>query len=142
MLEWIVKQIICDEYQKKFKDCSVAEKGKGMLLSFSLNGLNCVDLTEDCFYPVLQILLYSESNYTGVYTRTFDVHGLVKKKGEYDVISYHDSCWKTDGVERILYEFSEKIICLSGLSYWYESVEIDEDSKNTLRRIRNEKYGR
>jgi len=46
-------------------------------------------------------LIHAPANYVGVY--------LQKGKGKWECISYHDSCWRSDGVGRFLFEVRDDL---------------------------------
>jgi hypothetical protein len=49
----------------------------------------------------IQMLIHAPANYVGVYVR--------KGKGKWSCVSYHDSCWRSDGVERFLFDHRDDI---------------------------------
>ena len=49
----------------------------------------------------VQMLIHAPANYVGVYIR--------EGERKWDCVSYHDSCWRSDGVERFLFEHRDDI---------------------------------
>jgi len=71
--------------------------------------------------------------------------GLVEGKdyiqGETDWLyfSYHDSCWRSDGVEKLLWKFRDRILGLrTDFTNWYQVVDIGD--KNMWRKPRDQRY--
>jgi hypothetical protein len=105
----------------------------GMEITFRLHEL---DYSKDeALYPQAQLLIFAETNYVGVYYRestSRDDH-----YGEWQHLSCHDSCWRSDGVERFLRRYSDRVATLDNLFYdgWYKKVEITPEFAETLRQI-------
>ncbi len=50
----------------------------------------------------LTMALYAPSNYVGVYVAWADAFTKIEDISGWRMASYHDSCWRTDGVERVI----------------------------------------
>lgn len=118
--------------------------------------LSCDYSVEDG-YRNLEMLIYAPANYVGVLTkehwdvfRTEDIEdwtddGIkfkpgkdrIEGKSDWQVKSYHDSCWRSDGVKRTIREYSEPserhIIVINTLTYWYQVVEMTEEKQEEFR---------
>jgi len=147
MVENILSTIICDEFERQIRphDGKQWPHKHGLKFTFSLWYRDDERMSRDGFYPKTEMLLYAECNYVGVYVRTYDVHGLDTKEedAKWECMSHHDSCWRTDGVQRFLWENRE---ILNGIGQvfkpWCEKVEVNEELKEELREIRRRKYNR
>jgi hypothetical protein len=148
MLEWIVNTIICDEYQKEFKD--KGEHKYAMKLEFSL----AIDYEKEEGYRNVELWLYAEDNYVGVYSRenwnvaplnsNYDENGDPKYESgvsEWQSLSFHDSCWRTDGIDRFIFKHKDRIICLRSLHGWYEKVPMTKEMIKTFREVLRKKRG-
>lgn len=117
---------------------------KALLVEFRAS----IDYDKEDGYRYIDLLLYADANYTGVYVQErWDVWSVQdetaaeKGKSEWQCLSYHDSCW-TEGVERFLYDFStpnpkapdgsarsifgRRLESLGGIGRWYQIVEADD----------------
>jgi len=93
----------------------------------------------------VQMLIHAPANYVGVYAR--------KEKGKWKCISYHDSCWRSDGVERFLFEHREDMRFTFSAA-WVEKVgtvvehitdailvvALSQEQLEKFRQIRKKKY--
>lgn len=125
-----------DEIQKAAKrqnprgECDTP---KCLRVSFKLR----VDHAIEEGYRHLDIVIFAPHHYVGVYTRERwdtiaiadmedDDGELVPKRGKdytkgastWKRYSYHDSCWRSDGIERILLEYEDKIVSFADLSFY------------------------
>lgn len=132
---------------------------KALLVEFRTT----IDYDKEDGYRYIDLLLYADANYTGVYVRerwsvwsVQDETAVEKGKSEWQCLSYHDSCW-TEGVEMFLYDFSppnpkapsgsargifgRRLLSIGGIGRWYQVVEADEQLLAELlaaRRAKNE----
>lgn len=132
----IVSNIICTEFEKNVGRWQTRNVSQfAMKITFRLS--NNWDLEDG--YRNLQILIYGPMNYIGIFVKedwtvipVDEVEDDELKEGceyrigetDWKMISYHDSCWRTDGVDRILSHHSDRIIGLDDSTHWYEKVEI------------------
>lgn len=124
MLTNIVSAMICgvvDELRRRegpFKevprDISFGSYDEYALeFHFSLN----LDYAKEEGYRNLMIIVWPRTNYVAVFTQ--ESWTLWEPKEDVGVSelkrwSYHDSCWRSDGIDRIIFEYREKINCVSG----------------------------
>jgi hypothetical protein len=90
-------------------------------------------------YSYRDLLIYAPSNYVGVYTRERSNLAPLDKEGEicgdynyhygvWQSMSYHDSCWREDGVKRFIYTYQDVLNVFSGSSRdWYEVITAPEE---------------
>lgn len=92
----------------------------------------------------IQMLIHARMNYVGVYIR--------KENEKWNCISYHDSCWLSDGVGHFLYQHHEDIhFCTFPITKGFNVIEtrtnaiyvvkLDEVQLDGLTQIRKKKYG-
>lgn len=55
------------------------------------------------------IITYRPNNYTFIGTKKDDNDDFFSKEIELERFSYHDSCWKSDGVEHIINKYADKV---------------------------------
>ena len=141
---YMVETIIADLFRKrvgKFQgkigaDGKPSEK-KALLINFKLER------------DRIQMLIHAPCNYVAIYTRRGK--GYRKKKGKWNCLVYHDSCWTSDGLNRFLWEFREHLsFCLFPLTEGWDIVEtltdaihvvkLDEVQLDEFKQIRNKKY--
>jgi len=112
-------------------------KPKAVRFTFSLR----IDHATESGYRYLDLIIYAPMNYVGVYARerwcvipledlTDDDDPEIKPGKDYNegaaewkCHAYHDSGWRTDGIDGILREYAQKIIGFSGPSF-YEVIEV------------------
>ena len=152
MLEHLLSDVICITYLKE----RTLNPGKAMLIDFSSK----INYDTEEGYRHRQLLLYAprDGSYIQVWQReTWDVIALedtedsddddgemVPKRGkgytegasEWKLMSYHDTCWRSDGVQRFVQEHSDKLMVFSGLGKWYEFVDPPPDWEELLRQQR------
>lgn len=138
-MERIVSHIIQETFIKNVGLWQVKnEKQYGMSVSFSLK----VDYNKEEGYRYLDLLIYAPMNYVAVMVKERwnvipnnelddDGDGLKPgcdyRKGEtpWKLASYHDSCWRSDGVDNVIFSNSKKINHLSGnIMEWYNKIEM------------------
>jgi hypothetical protein len=122
----VLKSIITEEFEYKFKQNPDAEK-KGMLISFRLRSPKENDWDN---YYFADMFIFG-CDYTGVFVR----ERKNSEVGEWKNKSYHDSCWRTDGVHSFLFEYRDRIEGLDTLGKhdWYETVDLtDEEVKKYM----------
>ena len=155
MLHGILSTIICSEYEKSFKNLNwertQSEKPiQGMELEFSLN----INYDVEDGYRRLKMLIFNQYNYVSVFAKqeweVIPSEGLEEDEilsGYDDTVgstpwvhfSAHDSCWRSDGVSRILHLFHKDILGLSGISDWYsdwyKSVVLTDEEVKVFNKI-------
>jgi hypothetical protein len=141
MLQYILGTIICDEFEKNIG---------GMQWKKHLDGepMHCMEMTfklhevdhRDSLYPGAQLLIFGASNYIGVYFRESE------SRDEFDPwqhLSCHDSCWRSDGVDRFLSRYRDRMAVLGwhgGIcnNQWYLKREVSLEEAVQLREITRE----
>ena len=97
----------------------------------------------------IQMLIHAPMNYIGVYTRKGNLKGT--SYGKWECLSYHDSCWITDGIDRFLYQYEEDIhFCsfpttkgfdvIGTITNAIHVVKLDKVQLDGLKQIRDRKY--
>jgi hypothetical protein len=142
MLDYILSSVICDEFERNVgRNQQKNIKMNGMLLTFS----SChSEYGIEDVYNNTDLLLFAETNYVGVYTREHwtpcnkDLRGMIPWRA----LSYHDSCWREDGVTRFLISNRERLIVLStrNTEGWYTKFVINELWREELKQIRKNKH--
>lgn len=132
MMDWIVANIICKEFEKNFERGSSGGKPvKAMDVGFGLNANHEVEEG----YRHLFIRILATSNYVTVMMKeSWNVlrHGETEyEQGNtgWILASHHDSCWREDGVGKIIRLYGEAINTLSGPLFddWYYVTELKPD---------------
>lgn len=142
----IVSAIIVTEFEKNVKRWqSKSNSPVAMKVTFRLS----CDYEKEEGYRKLEILIYGHNNYVCVLVNekwdvinlsdlSYDRNGesYIKKntkgyiKGEtgWQLASYHDSCWRTDGIEKVIYKNKERISGIGSIfEGWYEKVNMTEE---------------
>lgn len=137
-MQHIVTKIITETFESEIKrNQSENANPVAMKVTFDLS----IDYSKEDGYRTLDMLIYAPMNYVGVIVReNWNVVSLSDIDNDNDCLkpdcdyvkgttywlyaSYHDSCWRTDGVSRVIQENKERIISISPqrLSGWYEKV--------------------
>lgn len=92
----------------------------------------------------LSILLWAPSNYVSVFTKESERVGLHRPlsnvETDWKVWADHDSCWRTDGVERIIDEYEE---ILEGFDWTdcYKVIDVSPAQEDAFRAIKRAKRG-
>jgi len=153
----VVDSIICIEFEKNIGKNQLRREDKkqeGMLIQFNLN----TDWHVEEGYRWIDILIYAPYNYVAVIVREkwnlispkwVGENGLrkgreyIEGKTDWKLASYHDSCWRTDGVHSTLWSNRDKINCLaSAFSDWYIKYEMNAELLETISNLteRNDGY--
>jgi hypothetical protein len=53
--------------------------------------------------------------------------------------SYHDSCWATDGIERILHAYENRIASIDSFDHWYKKVNLTEAQRREIQTLVKER---
>lgn len=125
------------------------QKQYGMLVSFSLN----LDWDKEEGYRHLDVLIYAPMNYVAVMVKErwtvipnneIDDSGDGLKPGcdyregetPWKLASYHDSCWRSDGIDNVIWTNREKINTLSGdIGHWYKKIEMTPELIDTFENL-------
>lgn len=93
---------------------------------------------------LVKMLIHAPANYVGVY--------IQEGKRKWKCISYHDSCWRNDGVERFLFEHRENIrfafmpfgvpdeLLVERITDTICVIKLSEEQLAEFSQIRNKKY--
>ena len=149
----IVEAIICETFEKNVGRWQVKhEKPKAFEIRFRTK----IDYDKEEGYRWLTMRIYGPMNYIAVFTReewnvipqdeleydeeTTDSNikedsiGYREGKSEWKKEVYHDSCWRTDGVHRVLWENRDKIQGVDGPE-WYRIVELSKEELEEIEQI-------
>lgn len=99
----------------------------------------------------VRMLIHAPMNYVGVYIQKGDLRGT--QYGKWECISYHDSCWRSDGVGCFLSQHQEDIhFCIFPRTEGFHVletitdaiyvVELDDIQLGGFAQVRKEKYDR
>lgn len=136
-MNWILKEIITKEYIKNVyhENWSKNPNNEGMLLSFSISkGEDIVIEVVGEFYNRYvrrELFIWGPNNYIGVFTRDVALHPDIVSP--WYILSYHDPCWREDGVGRFL-----KYICIcsslssGNFSNWYDVIPVPKECRKLL----------
>lgn len=142
MLSTIVKTIIQDEFKRRVHIKTPADADKitnAMLIEFSLYA-NTEEEYDD--YPELELLIYGEYNYIGVYTRESSRPKTEREYTPYTTWSYHDSCWREDGIGRVISHYERRIQTFSSMRHWYQVISVSDELRAKLLEVRKDKNAR
>ena len=111
----------------------------GMEMRFKLHEASYEDGAPSLF-PGVQLLIFGESNYVGVYCRESKERDDF---GPWRHLSLHDSCWRGDGVERFIGHYKDRMSTLgflgmSSIDSWYLRREVSQEEAVELRSITKE----
>ena len=131
MMMYLVEGLLAHAFKKEFGKWQSKKEEKdrrGMIVALTLS----TDYEKEEGYRNLHIFLYGECNYIKVLKReTWDVapikqemyngHNLPggeigeyeKGASDWELLVDHDSCWKSDGLHRVLWEYRERIVTFS-----------------------------
>lgn len=149
MWENIIADIICDTFERHVgrNQCNKPEP-KAMLIDFRVH----VDHSKEDGYRHAQLIIYGHTNYVQVWKKeTWDVIPIedlededdggpkpgkdyVKGETEWKLMSEHDSCWRSDGVQRFLWDIRDKVSILSRIGQWYEIIPWKYESREDYKR--------
>jgi len=154
----VVSTILCctiDDFRRQlraFKDFSKNDlQNIALQFTFDLR-VNCV---KEVGYRHLDLIAWAPRNYVGIFTKerwnvlsnddledSEDGEIIIKKgkdynigSSDYEIHSYHDSCWREDGVRRVLYERESVIRGIDSLSTFYRTINVDDELQNKFRQL-------
>jgi hypothetical protein len=141
VLQYILQSIICDEFEKNIGRMQWKKHLDGgtmhcMEMTFKLHEASYEDGAPS-LYPAAQLLIFGASNYIGVYYRESESRD---EFGPWQHLSQHDSCWKSDGVDRFISRYSDRMATLGwhgGIcnNQWYLRREVSKEEAEQLREI-------
>jgi hypothetical protein len=130
----MLAELICLEYENKIrKSIDGNENNKALLIEFSKN-------SDSERYPSYELMIFGKYNCTGVYLRDKLLHP--DEVSDWFCLSYHDSCWKQDGVEMFLWRAEKEIVCfryIGNLSP-FEIRTLSEEEISFLRDAKHARY--
>lgn len=152
MYELIVVSIICNTFDKcvgRHQDNPFSRDPKAKKMAMDIRFDLQVDYEKEKGYRHLTVRIYAPGNYVAVLVKEdWNVianedlvwsdreqyavirkgsKGYVKGETEWELVSYHDSCWRSDGVDNILWKNRERITHIDTLGStegWYNKVEM------------------
>jgi hypothetical protein len=142
MLSTILSDIICAEFTNVFRNGPKAIPPAlpyGMMIQFRSEPPTGHD---DSIYHHTDLLLYGKHNYIGVYKRErWNPHTRnAEGQTDWEVLCYHDSCWRTDGVSSFIFQNRERLDGLDTFCNWYLKFPISDTLEATLKAIRDKRY--
>lgn len=157
MLATILETIICVEFEKQFPEKFESRKDepKAMLVSFNKR----INYDTEQGYRHLHLAIYASSNYVFVAEMDdWNVISLddleyddgnqdsyikpgkdyVKGKSDWKRLSYHDSCWRSDGVNRFIWEHRDELNGIDNWVFkknWYDIVPVSKLSDDRFEKL-------
>lgn len=149
---YILSDIICDTFEEKV---GRNNPDKALKVSFHVNP----DYSKEDGNRYMDLLIWGPMNYVAVFFRdrwnVIDLSdleddgdgdtyirpgatGYVEGEGALQLKAYHDSCWREDGVKRILFEYLDKVASLdNGLKRdFYEVIDVTDEMRECLQNRR------
>lgn len=152
MLTNILSTIICQEFEKSsvFKTPGyMSSFDTAMLVNFRL----AIDTSVEEGYRSLSLLIFGGgSNYIKVFAQlkwtVVELHALdgddepsksyTKGETSWILLSDHDSCWRSDGVEQVIRHFGDRLSMIDYLGStngWYTARKLREDEIKSLEQL-------
>lgn len=137
---YMIQEVICQSFTRavgRWQNGETAPEGEEVDTKALL-----VQFRRDHRAPV-QMLIHAPANYVGVYVGVDD---------SWECRAYHDSCWRSDGVERFLWENREKLgfiwpmiasddyELIQSITDAIHIVRLSKEQLDTLKSIRKKKY--
>ncbi len=142
---YMVENIIADlflkrvgKFQGKIGSDGKPSERKALLINFKLER------------DRIQMLIHAPCNYVAIYTRRGKEYR--EKKGEWNCLVYHDSCWTSSGLNHFLWEHRENLsFCPFPITKGWDIIEtvtsaiyvvkLNKVQLDELKQVRNKKYG-
>lgn len=138
----IFSNIVCQVFEKEVgrrqADCLVKR-------AFMLEPETSIDYAHEEGYRWEELLIYGELNYVGVYYRKcWDVAPvtagvdedapLIYKAGhtDWEILAYHDSCWRSDGVENYFRTRGSRFTSLRTIGGWFKVIALSKEQEAEL----------
>lgn len=148
MYSEMLSRLVCMEYEDIVEDCEWPNN-KGVLIRFSVKKgapsvLSLEDDERHKRYHSYELLIYGKTNYVGVYMRETLSHP--DHETDWYCLACHDSCWRSDAVERF-FDNAEKYIIgfmppRSGLfNHPFDHIDISEEEVVVLRAAEKARLG-
>jgi len=144
MVENILSNIICHEFDKKVGKCQgqhnfIFSKSKeqhafmkAMHVGFDMNPSG-----EDQ-YEVVHMYLYAPMNYVYVAIQTERItENGTREVGQMQILSYHDSCWRS-AVDNFVFKNRQRLCVLKSnhrLDDWYDVLTLTEQEELFLDKL-------
>lgn len=142
------KEIGRNQYRKP------EHKQKAMLVSFRVK----VDYDVEEGYRHLDLLIWGPMNYVAVMVRErwnvvrasdlvphpdFEGDTCIREGSEgyvegdtgWKLASYHDSCWRSDGVDNVIFGNRHRITGIDSLFKWYEEINPSPEQKQEFEKL-------
>lgn len=131
MYSRMLSELICLAYED-----IEAKHNTALCINFSIaeDSPSAINIKGDYRYPAYQLVIYGKSNYVGVFIR--DSIMPPDKTSEWFLLARHDSCWRSDGVDRFIYRVEKYIIHFQGLAdHPFRQVKIPRQLQEELSSI-------
>ena len=139
-MDWVLKSIITDEFRNNVYDENWSRNPdeynkQGMLMAFTIGSSDPMVLERSeeeqyCRYPKRELFIWGPMNYIGVFTRDTMMHPDVFSP--WYILSYHDSCWREDGIGRFLNYVGNCSSLCGPLNHWYEKIPVPDDCRKLV----------
>lgn len=136
MLTTLLSNIICKTFETKVgRNQSRHTVPQAMLVSFKAYGKDEDHLSERTVYRYVELLIYGPDNYVGVLCREIVVTDGVREEMPWKKLSYHDSCWRSDGVDRFFWAHQHALCTVNDLfeKDWYTVIAPTKEMVDTIR---------
>lgn len=149
MMIHLIRSVICQTYEKEFRRKPGFEK-TAMKITFNLY----IDHSKEEGYRYLDLIIMFHG-YVGVFIRERSTlvpiealdgddglkpgYDYVDTVGDWQCLSCHDSCWTSDGVNRLIWEYRDKLSSFSGLGDWYSKVELTQEEYDSFVNVERER---
>lgn len=150
MITNILSDIICDTFENEVGRWQAKEdEPKALEVVFSTR----IDYEKEEGYRGVHLLIYGEHNYVGVFKRDWwrvidrdkieydeetgeeswpDEH-FREDMSEWEMLSYHDSCWRSDGVDRFIFANRDKLSTIgTPLKRWFNIIPMTPELQEQL----------
>lgn len=144
MLSLILSNIICDTFERQVGRNLFAPP-VAMDVKFDL----CCDYENEDGYRWLHLRIYAPGNYVTVLVkeswRVFkndDPDTEIEGESGWKLKSYHDSCWREDGVHRTLRDYQDRLATVNTIfGAWYKKVSLSSEEVSEIERVKKERIG-
>lgn len=131
MLQYILGQIICNTFEQECErhQYKPEDHGKCLYVCFDLT----LDYEKEEGYRWVELVIYAPCNYVAVFIREgknikteFETN---LDHGKWERLSYHDSCWRQDGVSKFISRYNDRF-SLIGFNFnkkWYSIQDVPKE---------------
>lgn len=137
-MNWILEGIIASEFGNNVRnrDWNKIPTTHGMLMSFTIGNDDPMAFEtneEELYhrYPTRELFIWGPMNYIGVFTRDRMIHP--DESSPWYILSYHDSCWREDGVGRFLRHVGKNSSLRGSVNHWYGKFAVPDACRQLVK---------